>query len=1260
MAEKIGVSENGGRPEKKKHRCCSCCLAVLVLILIIFAAAFGVGWYFGDKFTQENLDMSLADTLGVVNDLYWANDKKVVTNPYSKDDVNDFYKEIKRNVLLKDDAEVDFEKALESAIDNYANKPQAAVARNSDYGDENETGDNEDGEQESSSSSAIMRILTDMISGVLNRDNIDFERLNRYDENDPSTDEYLFKLKDKQLASFINAILEAILQNASGIDSLQSISNVIDLKSVLALKQITFAAQTDGDTTVSTTASVTVWIGVQSAAGQALTSVMNENGMGWLSWLARGMGNIFLPKNLYATVSIPLYGEADMSVNINAMNDAKHARAVKLVNGVMKMSGSENTLDDMLKEYGEKITPFLETASQNMPLDKVDDGTITIDFLDTLARLASKSTEGEPLTKADFIYVLKAVLSDADEQYRYVSPYRYKGVYLVDGEEKYVEDGVDGQTPIDYEDKFAKAISQAYSIDIKDDEKLADVLAMMGVSLDGGKTPVNSDELLNRMNGNRLNASINSDSAPQKLFVTDKMLAAAFEDDLKANLNGFDMELIALTFMSNPQKLNHTYAMIAVEVNLGSMLGEAGGMMTSLASGLMPDRILLTVVVDITQDGELNAGEKRDPVSYKLNSCKDTARAIAAVEKLAPSISLDCMSDQIETMMVDMVKQMFNKLEGMELKTTTYEYDEQSNPVSGDNGAIVMPDIFTIMANLAIKGEDGQPVVDGAQLKNVLKELNNVDGLPETTQIETKDGNPDYSGFVADVVDKYYLDDSQAKNGRLETFDDLTEFMSSTAKDDGSLGGFDTDKLRVNDGTVKCLAYDTRKVSQLKPTMTPAQLGAFLQTEMVGDDLKNYTIMEVETDTDELTLILAINVGSLLPAKVSKLLATENIFVTATIDMSEPETDETDGKLYYPVTTVVNNMSGADKKGVYDDTLKVVKCFAPDFDIQKQVLELGKTMYEEMTALQDSMTGSRTAATDPDEEPNDDNAEPFFRFEKAGLVMTDFYTFLAEKMELSLEGRTSETVKEAVQGMYVRSHDSSLRNTNNYVLDIFDGISDDDMKDLLLRNPAAGEKWDEDETEKFLLGKTESDIGFNGFMKQVEQIDKKEEVIAVQTIILTKGVDTEEAKAARVWLNERIGEDKDEITEDNDYLVVTFKLTMGNMVEHESKLNENLTPSEVYATIVYTKNSEGVFESVDTIFNGMTAAQYKVVTELMEANDTDGDTTSTEKVNIVSITKEGATVFNEMLENGTVTFGEQNGGKGIGSITYAPKIGSQA
>lgn len=1283
MAKKIvdhdeeEVEKNGGIKAKRKRACCcSCCLIVLIVTLVIFLAAFITGWFLGDKYTKELFDLSMGDTMGVVGDLYWTNDKDVVTNPYSSSDIDGFYSEIKRNILLKDSAEVDFDSALKSAIDKYLGIDASAQALNSSDG-EGEGSSGEDDENKSE----ITDIFVNMIADVLERDNIDIERLNSY----PDKDEYIFNLKDRQLAAFVNSILQSVLKNADKMDSLKDIAGSVDLGGLAALKQIRFTAQADADESgnkvvKASSAEITIWLGLQDMANQAVKRMLDEVGQGWAGGIVGWLADVILPENLYLTVSVPLYGEDNTaSIVINDMNEEERERANKLINGIIQqINGPDSkTLDEVIDEFVDEIRPMLEKATDKMVFDNANDGYISMDLLDTVAKMASENIEGEGLSKADFLYVLQTLLSEPDAQLKGLIPYRYDNWYMVDGAPVYLAEGSDTATPINYRDEFIAEIEQKYAIDFGEDKDLDSVLKMLGISLDGSESNMGSTDLLEKVDGQAFSDLLNApDTQNIKLRVTDRMLGAVFADRLpdllkdNPDISKMNIALKALTFISKADKEGRLYAKLAVDVDLADMLGSMDGgedsLMNKLVNGLMPDKILLTVTVDISRN---ISKQERDAAEFVINSAANTDRAVSAMEKLVPDIDLAAISDKVSDMLNDMLDKM-NKVLAIELVPSTYEFENNVWLGGGDSAAIVMPDIFTIITDsvLVEKNQDGTEtkIVKPDELKAVIRDLNN------PHEIESNiDKDAGYSHFIdEEVIDKYYF---KAEKGSITTFDGLTDYLAD----------FNTNKFR-KDGK-NGVAHDDREIDDLRPVMTGGELGALLTEKMQGNNaVKSYNIVRVETGQDRLYVTLMIKISDLMgdATKVQKLITAENLYATAECKLDQINGAGTPDDPYaYEVELTINvddngQASTMDKTSTYPAMLKIVKYFMSDFDMEAQIREFGKILYDQMESLENSIrkkpnvdVGGGADEGEPTTPSGADEVD-IFTFTDRGMEITDFYTFLALQMQPDiLDDHEAKDIKATVQGLYTLSENEQEHNDNNY-----------DAADILFNPPSekGQQKWTG--SDLYVFGKDHFDKDFNGFLKQgVEKIGEEGAVVVEQTIVLAAGDTRDEVANVRKWLNANLelGEAEDVDTA-SDYLVLTFSMGMGAFIGGAGEGTTGahaLFPEKIYATVVYRYDPavEGDKFSVvggdpdpdsgaapSLVFNNMNGVQYDIMVSLMGASP---DSSDSDKINIISIVQQGADVLNAMgkSENGLsseITFEQTTDlTKGMGIIKFSELSG---
>lgn len=1155
MAKKVVVPDDGPKVKKKRSKCCTCCLAALIVCLLLFAVLACAGWALGDKFTKQYLDMSMRDAMGVMTGLYGANDKKVVKYGFDEEeDLDGFYDELKENIFLRTDNDIDFGAALGTAVDAFVS---------------------EQGTSPSAFTEEIMTVVVDMVTEVFTRDNIDVERLSAYDENN---DTYFFKLKDKQLAAFMSSVMSMLLGHSDAYAAeLPEFARGIKLDKVVALKQIKFnAATTDnelGESTVTaTTADLTLWLGLQNAAGQALTALVEQQGFGWAGGIARWLGNVLLPKNFYVTASVPLYGDADAQITINSMSARKRENTYKLVNGLMNIMGNDGkTVEGMLADVVEKMRPMLEKVADNIDFSAaMDSGTLDIDIIDALTKTASASlSPADPLTKPDFIYMLQAVLaSDADKKLVELRPYLWDGWYLdAAGNKVYKPADTAGMTAIDYEKEFVDAIENAYSVEFGENATLEDVLKTLGISLDGETSGVFDPEgFMALIDGEKFSAALDKDREQLKLNITDKMLAAALDGQMSSLLGGADSQLgaietrlDALSFINKADRPGHLYALLAVDVNVGGIFDGSGisDMLAKLAANILPEKIVVTVTVDIT---DKNSGIVRDAAEFEFNDCHNSGRVMSALGKLVPALDLDALSAQIDDLLGGMLDNLDSLFEVRLVAST--ETDGKHI-----DGALVMPDIFQIVTEMVLVDGDDKPIVTPDELKDVVRGLEHTEDVVIGAPVAA-----DYNAFTAELSDKYYL----KIDGGLSDFSQITNIVGGT---------FDSSKFRVtgDDGNVSYLAYDTRDIVGLRPIMTGAELGKIMKDEL--GESNSFTIESVDTVDGGLVVVLSLPIGEIMPNNLSNIMTVDRLYVTAAVDTSTVIGEGDDAA--YGIDITVNSMDDA----TYANTLKIAEKFAGGFDIGSKVGEFGKTLYKQLADL-DTQLGAPSG-------------ESFIEFTPGGMRLASFYEFMKTKM--NIPDASADTVKRAVQGMYPRSN---VANANNYIAEGEGGFIVN-KSNVAIFDPTT------------LVGGV-SDINFNGYFQSI--IDKEYQghgITAMQTIILAKGDTGADASAVRKWADDRIkpADGGDVLTADGEYVLLTFEMLMSDFLPTDKTEATGFMPERIYATVAlerYDDGGSGRFRSVGIVFNDLSEDAYRVLLGFMGMDDS---ATDTDSVNIAAITK---------------------------------------
>ena len=115
--------------------------------------------------------------------------------------------------------------------------------------------------------------------------------------------------------------------------------------------------------------------------------------------------------------------------------------------------------------------------------------------------------------------------------------------------------------------------------------------------------------------GKRRHGEIHQDHT-LSLNVTDRMLAAGVSPQLDkafgvagGQFQNLKLNLDALTFVEKTGKAGHTYALLAVDIDVTDLLSSMGGnMLGALAVNIMPQKILLSMTIDV---GDVNVKAKQ-------------------------------------------------------------------------------------------------------------------------------------------------------------------------------------------------------------------------------------------------------------------------------------------------------------------------------------------------------------------------------------------------------------------------------------------------------------------------------------------------------------------------------------------------------------------------------------------------------------------------------------------------------------------------
>lgn len=548
LDEKTGKapSGTGSKKKKKKSCCCSCLITAFVTIAVVLIAGVGVGWYFGDKYTKENLNMSLSECFGVVGGLYSPNEKKIVSNPYSDADLNDFYTQLKHALFLKDSVDVDVD-TIYGLIQGKDAAAQTALRQ---------AGGTTEAEAEADGGELDANALMQYISALFTKENIDFTRLGEYDET--KHDEYLLKIQDKGLAAFVDKLLVMILADNQQIkDALQPLgidnaADYIELNQIILTKQSLNVGVDNGSgqTVMEQRDVTTVKLTVHLKLSEALKAVLQRNiPNGFVASMAHFAAKAILPNDVYITAGTGLNYDTGLEIYINNIDSKeKTDKAFKLIDGIMAMTGGDSVQGMISDMMTKDVVPMLEQAGAYVDFSAVADGALKVDPFSAVIELSGINTdkqESEKLKSTEVLTVLSEVLTSDFENailpdYTFNNQHSsadtsadgYNGFYKT----VYNPASVDESTLVDYKDEFLNEVSKKYLINLDpdgvpdsgDEIHFNDFMAMFGVG-----TSDKTLDLMKLIDGKRMTELLGEEEyAKLSVEINDRMMGAIVSETI--------------------------------------------------------------------------------------------------------------------------------------------------------------------------------------------------------------------------------------------------------------------------------------------------------------------------------------------------------------------------------------------------------------------------------------------------------------------------------------------------------------------------------------------------------------------------------------------------------------------------------------------------------------------------------------------------------------------------------------------------------
>lgn len=1063
--------------KKKKSCCCSCLIGAVVTFAVVLAIGAGVGWYFGDQFTRNNLGMSLGECFSAVGGLYSPNEKKIVTNEYSEDDLDGFYDGLKHAVFLKESTDITVESVLEAIEQDSANKSSKLL---------NETADTDVEQDEQSGDSALMKY----VAALFVKENIDFDRLENYDEEHHS--DYLLSVSDKGLAAFADDLIVMMTGKDSEIGKKLAEYGIDDLSEYLSLRQIIMEKQTRAVTTQAeeqepvteekevSMLSLTVHIKLADLLKPVLKKAIQND---FLAGLAHVSLKALLPNNLYVTVGMGLDYDVGLDIRINNIDTQEKAdKAFKLIDGIMAMTGNNNTLEQTINGFiTANLRPTLDKADAYADFSNVTDGKMTIDPFNMIIELMMTNEinpDEDKLTSRDLLSTFSSlVTSDYKDaispEHTYMHQYKSEDSQAENFSEKYssVYDPalITAENLIDYREEFLKEVSEKYLINLDpdgtpdsgDEIEFNDLMALFGIGTSDKKL-----ELMQLIDGKRMEELLGDQAASEiRVKINDRMMGAIVSSAVggilgESDFAAYDMRVEQVILKKSDISAAgedmdwRNFLELGVSVSTDSMLGSMkNNPLGSIASAFLSERVMLSVNVDITR-GLAEQGKEpvKTAVRYNDLTTEKTSEALRVIGKIIASLNIDQLLQGLETPLNQMLDTMYSVMASIEF----------------GESAVVLPDIFTAMSEMLFTTTDetsgeAAAVVTGDEIREMLRGMV---GSGEENYVSDVLGvaaaSDDYDAFTAQIKDKYYIGGDQ----HAETFTQIFDIVSMETFDSGK---FDIDSLKS----------DNRDASELTPMITDAELAHIFEEAMGGDQtLGNMAKIagihvgtENEGTADErryIKLAIELNLVGGLGSDIASVLPSDVVYIVAVSYVSDVVTDESG--TYYRTEVSVNEMNEAQKTTLQ----KMMNHLQGEsaMDLEQQAVGLGKIIYEQFATLSASL------------------GEDGYAFVNGGIELIDFYSFLARATNMTqsegydrgdfgaTKAEIAENIKGAVQGLYARNGQQGSKynydKTDIVLNPVSDHLTVDNYRDWFESEPTV--------TAQGHIKGTMTDVNFGAFI----------------------------------------------------------------------------------------------------------------------------------------------------------------------------------
>ena len=861
--------------------------AIIAAICIVMLIGGMVGLGFGaysiasnvwDKHIGNEAGVSFGELFTIFDGVTKADEKAIVTNKYTDEDLDSFYANLKNKLYLAQDYELDITKLLSSFLSSDNSEqdggddsqvalttegtdgydlvyvytyPDGTVKKSDVALSEEELSegvvDNEDGQnndQSQDESQTQQGTGNEKLDELLKELQFDFSSLENY-----NGDKNILEIPDKQLAALVDEIYGSLAEILPQVESIETMIGK-SLDEVMEVKQIIISGDVVNPKTVK------FQITLSLSARDMLSKIIDDKGLP--AFIKK-----LIPQHLYATATVyPNDNTKAAQASINQMEELNTDKVVRIVDVILKKLGKEFSLHDLLVSVNTKVVDFLTKLQEKLPINFVTTGSVDMYPIETLMKTLNVN-----ISEQAFLYMIKDIKLPTEESLGY-------DVYTPERKERETGEFVD-----DFTNKYCLDNSQNL---ITTTNTIADVINL-----------ASSEDFLQNVHIQNMeyHSSYLSEiyRARTSYVALANMLTKYVNDENM--LGNIKAEIITMSYDSAKSMLG-----VDFKVNVAAMLGfDEQSTMASLIRQLVPEEIFVTAYICL--DENLNISTTMEVNQIGMEKSREHLATITALATTfgmnVENIDYDKICEQIDSG----IRQGLDKIKssiGCDIIFT--------------EGAAYLPNIFEVVSsNEKVNGNiaEGEHVITDAEVWEIMKGLYDYEYVDDGTFTPATG----IENFIDELYYKYFISDSF--KAELVASQENNTFLDVLKRGVGE--DFNSGKVRLKDQIVTTEGgdilvdgitsvnnitptYDEAYITQkFKPVFTIEEMAYLINTQ---DELlkslsflKDLKVIYAYNNSDEMSLIVE-GKGNISDPSMNALLP-ETINVNILLDLGKINADGT-------------------------------------------------------------------------------------------------------------------------------------------------------------------------------------------------------------------------------------------------------------------------------------------------------------------------------------------------------------------------------